>query len=98
MHDEVTQALIECHELRGETHLDRARPREVDQAVVDDAAGPRTHDANPACEIPGFAQVMGKQVMGNEQNCWSMRGPEFLHFRPQLLACDLIECTERFIE
>jgi hypothetical protein len=74
-------------------HIELARPRKVDRALRDDAAGPRTHHQHSIGEKDGLAEVMGY-----EDNRRPARHEDVLQGEPQFLAGECIERCERLIE
>ena len=90
----VAQLLVQRHEVRLEGHRDRARPREVDAAVVEDAAGPRAHHADAAArETPPRA---GRGSPAARSACAAIQS--VLQDRPQFFARELVERAERLVE
>src|SRR5262245_46514071 len=71
--DQGAELLVKRDEVRLERHCDRARPRKLDAAVVEDAAGPCAHHADAAGEEAGLAQIMRHQQHGRP-----VRHPEAL--------------------
>lgn len=93
MNDQVAQPLVQRHEIGLEGHGDGARTGEIHRAVVDDAAGPRTHHADTAGQEAGLTQVMRDQQHGRP-----VRHPQILHDRPEFLAGELVERSEGLVE
>ena len=76
-----------------EGHLEIARPRNVDLALDQDAAGPRRHDEHAVGEEHRLAQVVGDEDDGD-----LARRVQVADHAPQLLARERIERAERLVE
>ena len=76
-----------------EGHVQIARPRHLDLALDQDAAGPRRHHEHAVGEEHRLAQVVGHQDDGD-----LARRVQVADHAPQLLAGEGIERAERLVE
>ena len=74
-------------------HLQRARSRQVDDALRHDAARPCAHDQNTIGQQRCFAQIVR-----DENDRRFSRQPKLLQGEPQLLPSEHVERSERLVQ